>query len=92
MPKEIVEVVGVCQSVRYVRELTEQVGNKIQSRVYWNLFNPDGVLICENKQTVCSKEYDHTPTLPESVQYMNVTLMQHILDQILEFTGEPYTP
>jgi hypothetical protein len=92
MAKEVVEVIGLCQSVRYTRVLIEQVGTSIRAQVYWNLFNPEGTLIAENKQSSCSKDYAHTPTLPDSVDFVNVVLMEHIMAQILEFTGEPYTP
>ena len=91
MPKQVVEVIGICQSVRYTRVLITQVGNTIQAQVYWNLFDPANVLIAENKQSACSKDYGRVPTLPDSVDFVNVALLAHIMAQIEEFTGEPYT-
>jgi len=89
MPKEVVEVIGVCSSARYVRELTEQVGTEIRSRIYWNLKNPDGVVIAENKQSTCSKDYGHEPTMEESIDYMHTVFLAHLNAQHIEFTGDP---
>ena len=89
MPKEVVEVIGTCSSARYVRALIDSVGTSLRGQDYWNLKNPDGVLIAENKQSMVTKDYGHEPTMADSIDFVNVVLLGHLNVQHIEFTGDP---
>lgn len=89
MPKEVVEVIGVCSSARYARALIDSVGTTIRGQVYWNLKSPEGVLIAENKQSLCAKDYGHEPTMEDSIDFMNTVFLNHLNEQHIEFTGDP---
>ena len=89
MAKQVIEVIGMCSSAKYARMLVDSVGTTMRAQVYWNLFNPEGTMIAENKQSTCTYDYGHPITMGDSVEFVTIKVLQHLNDQHVEFTGDP---